>query len=304
MDQIEAGKLIDTFTEDLKLSRKSPDTIRNYPNIVRAFCKFVNGDLLVITKDTLREYLGTMITRNLKHASIERNFTVLSEFYEFLIYSDLYTLANPVTAFRKRYLRVYKAGSEAGVRKSPSTSEVIKLVNGIYNTRDLAVVVLLFKTGMRRKELSELDISDVDMTTRTITLKPTAKRTNRTVFFDEECAYVLGRWLKRRENINKHGNPALFISQFGDRLKPHAIGELFMKYAKKVGLYGNTIETKITPHCARHWFTTELIEAGMMFEHVQHLRGDKGQESANRYHHIKEAELREEYEKCMPVFGI
>ena len=179
------------------------------------------------------------------------------------------------------------------------------MVNSILYTRDKAIVVLLFKTGIRRKELSELDFSDLDINKMTIKLKKTAKRTNRLVYFDEETAYVLGRWLKRREILNKGKNPALFLSKYGDRLDLYPIDDLFRKYAKMAGLYkGAEIEDKVTPHCARHWFTTELLEAGMSFEHVQHLRGDKGQEAANRYHHIKEDKLKEEYQRSIPQFGL
>jgi len=119
-----------------------------------------------------------------------------------------------------------------------------------------------------------LDFVDLDINKMTIKLKKTAKRTNRLVYFDEETAYVLRRWLKQRENRNKDKNhPALFISKYGDRLDLYPIDDLFRKYAKRAGLYkGTEIEDKITPHCARHWFTTELLEAGMSFEHVQHLR--------------------------------
>jgi len=56
------------------------------------------------------------------------------------------------------------------------------------NPRDKAVVTLLAKTGVRRQELVNLDVGDIDLVELSITLKPTAKRTNRTVFFDDECA--------------------------------------------------------------------------------------------------------------------
>jgi integrase/recombinase XerD len=300
-EEVDPERLINMFTEDLKTAGKSKDTILTYPYTLKAFCKFVKGNLLGVTREDLRDYLNSLRKRNLGQSSIERYFVVISEFYKFLIYSEIYKLPNPITdEFKRRYLKPYK-GAAQGVRKCPTTPEVIKLVNSIVNTRDLAIVVLLFKTGIRRKELSELNRSSVDLKNMTIRLEPTAKRTNRTVFIDDETAYCLGRYLKRRSDDNR----ALFLSKDGSRLGLRPIDELFQKHVKAAGLYnGEQIEDKLTPHCARHWFTTELLEANMSFEHVQFLRGDKGAEAASRYHHINLERLKESYQMCMPRFGL
>jgi integrase/recombinase XerD len=305
MEELTPEKLISMFAEDLETAGKSKDTIKTYPWTVKNFSKFVNGNLLGVTKEYLKSYLNTMRERKFKQASIDRYFVVLSTFYEFLIYNEIYKQANPIPAFRKHYLKQYKDTPGESERKCPTTQEATKLVNSILSTRDRAIVVLFFKTGIRRKELSELDINDIDMNKMTIKLKKTAKRTNRLVYFDEETAYVLRRWLKRREILNKKQNPALFLSKYGDRLEPYPIDTLFRKYAKAAGLYkGNQLEDKITPHCARHWFTTELLEAGMSFQHVEHLRGDKGRAAATRYHHPDEEKLKREYQRIIPQFGL
>ncbi|MGD0953323.1 MAG: tyrosine-type recombinase/integrase [Methanotrichaceae archaeon] len=307
MEELNLGteELIKRFEEDLKTAGKAKNTIQTYPQTIRAFSRFVDGNLLGATKENLQAYLNSMRDRDFRQTTIGRYFIILSKFYEFLIYTELYTQANPIITFRKRYLRPFKGSSGSSQRWCPTTEEVTKLVNSILNTRDKAIVVLLFKTGIRRKELSELDFSDLDINKMTIKLKKTAKRTNRLVYFDEETAYVLGRWLKRREILNKGKNPALFLSKYGDRLDLYPIDDLFRKYAKMTGLYkGAEIEDKVTPHCARHWFTTELLEAGMSFEHVEHLRGDKGKSAASRYHHPNENKLKGEYQRSIPQFGL
>lgn len=304
--EVSNDDLINQFADDLKTGGKSRDTVYTYPYTIRAFGRFVGGSLLNITESNLRRYLSFLTEQGFKKSTISRYFVIISEFYKFLIYFRLYQLPNPVSPeFWDRYLKRYKSQSPAGNRKSPSTDEVIKLIDSVVNTRDLAVIVLLFKTGIRRKELSELDTTDVDMDTMTITLKPTTKRTNRIIYFDEETVYVLDRWLKLREKMSKGNNPALFLSKEGIRLANHTIDIMFKKYAKLAGLYKDgKIENKLTPHCCRHWFTTVLFEAGMRSEYVDHLRGDKGKTSASIYHHIKAEKVKEEYLRCIPRFGI
>jgi integrase len=62
------------------------------------------------------------------------------------------------------------------------------------------------------KQLEELDISDIDLVEMRIRLKSTDKRTNRTVFFDDEAAFILRRWLAIRQGINQKGSTAFFLN--------------------------------------------------------------------------------------------
>lgn len=299
---MEYETLIAAFTEDLKLARRSPDTILTYPYTVRAFCKFIKGNILEVTKNDLKSYLSSMMDRGLKPSSVERHFVIISDFYKFLIYSEVYKLSNPVTdEFWERYLRPYK-GSVRGQRKCPTTEEVKKLVHSILNARDLAIIVLMFKTGCRRKEISELDRQDVNLETGTIVLKETRKRTNRTVFIDAETIFVLRRYLNRR----KDDNPALFLSYQGNRLANHPIDVLFKKYVKLAGLYkGERIEDKITPHCCRHWNGTALYNGSMRTEFIDYLRGDKGNTPFSKtYLHPDPQAVKAEYLRCIPNLGL
>lgn len=96
---------------------------------------------------------------------------------------------NPVLAVRKRYLKRYKDNDVGQARKLVSVEDMARLINSTLDIRDKAVIALLAKTGIRRHELVELDASDVDLIGMKIRLKPTAKRTNRTVFIDDECSF-------------------------------------------------------------------------------------------------------------------
>jgi integrase/recombinase XerD len=306
MTDLTCQELIDLFKKDLKTRKKSLDTIRSYPITLKRFGKFMGGDIEVMTKNRLKEYLIFMQEKGLGQKTIRWNFTIIKEFYEWLLYEDYINTQIPmlIRSFTKRNLEVYKETESP--RRSPSTEDVIKLIGGIQQARDLAFVVLLFKTGIRRKELSELDVSDIDLDDMTVTLKETAKRSNRVVYFDAETAYVLRRWLRQRKLVVKGNEPALFLSRDGTRLQRESIDQLFRKNAIASGLCqkGDEIGKALTPHSARHWFTSILLESGMSPQRVAFLRGDKGQQSQDIYHHIDKKKLKEEYERCMPNFGL
>ena len=141
-----------------------------------------------------------------------------------------------VMPVRRRYFRRYKE-TPRQARKLISVEDMANLINCTLDIRDKAVITLLAKTGIRRNELVTLDISDVDLIENRIRLKPTAKRTNRTVFFDDECSFILRRWLKIREGMNKKGSTALFLNHEGERLNRSGVYNLVVEAARRAGLH-------------------------------------------------------------------
>ena len=150
------------------------------------------------------------------------------------------------------------------------------MANSILNIRDRAVVLLLAKTGMRRGELIALDVRDIDLEKMTIKLKPTAKRSNRLLFFDEETKKVMEEWLRMRASFADDDCQALFVTESGGRANKNHIYDLVTEHAARIGLHdpnSERIEDHFTPHCCRHWFTTHLRRRGMPREHVQEASG-------------------------------
>jgi integrase/recombinase XerD len=297
--------LIDRFGKDLKLRDLSPLTCRIYPQKVTAFACFLQGDLKTVDKETLKSYLGYLKDeKGLKKKSIRLTFTALASFYDYLEDEKLVT-SNPVRSMTK-YLRSYKQSNESQNKQLISVEEAAMLVNSVLDTRDKAIILLLLKTGIRCNELLSLDIQDLNLTEMTIRLKPPPKRSNRIVYFDQETADVLSRWLKAREARNKYGSSALFLSTRGKRLEISRVEKMLEKRAEMVGLHDSSskrTEDHLTPHCCRHWFTTQLIRAGMSRDFVKELRGDVRGDAIDIYIHIDKKELKESYLAHIPQLG-
>ena len=305
-----ATDFVESFKEDCELRGMSPRTIERYISSVRSLKRYLDREGLngLSTENkVLMGYLDHLRReRGLRQRTIENDFAAVSSFYEFLIYKG-HVDKNPVVSIRKRYLRSYKDNDEGQVRKLISLEEMAKLINSIVNIRDKAILALLAKTGIRRNELITLDIIDVDLVEQKIVLKPTPKRTNRIVFFDDETALILHRWLRARESRNKTGTPALFINAKGSRMMRHAVHDIVVNAAQGVGLHNpnsDRMEDHFSPHCCRHWFTTHLRRAGMPREFIQELRGDVRREAIDIYDHIDKKELRESYLAHIPQLGI
>ena len=85
---------------------------------------------------------------------------------------------------------MYKTGYDRPQRKLLTIEEMSRLVNSMLDPRDQAMAMLLAKTGVRRGELLTMDVDGINWSESSITLKPTRKRSNRIVFFDDEAAIV------------------------------------------------------------------------------------------------------------------
>jgi integrase/recombinase XerD len=138
-----------------------------------------------------------------------------------------------------------------------------------------------------------------------LVLKPTAKRSNRQLFFDHETSRMLQAWLASRPDVNS-GSP-LFISTRKQRISAREIEVLTRKHASRVGLHDPNSEKladRFTPHCCRHWLVTHLLRAGMSRDHVKWIRGDAMKESIDIYYHIDAEDVRKSYMAYVPQLGI
>jgi integrase/recombinase XerD len=304
------NEIVEAFGEDCRLRGLTNKTSKEYQSILRKFLIFLdNGDstLQEVNTSTLRNFLAHLMDeRKLTHKTIKDYFTTLSTFYDYLVIEEQ-AQRNIILPFRKRYLRRYKDGYDSQERKLISVEEMSGLVNSALDPRDKAIMVLLAKTGVRRGELVRMDVNDIDWVNYSVTLKPTPKRSNRRVFFDDEAALLLRRWLRMRGKLGPQ-TEALFVN-YNDRgrLKRSGVYNSVIKYAERLGLHdmsSSRLEDHFGPHCFRHWFTTHLLRNGMRREYVKELRGDRRSEAIDIYHHIDGEELRKAYLAYVPKLGV
>jgi len=298
--------LIDSFIVDMEARRLAPDTIEIYARILRRFGEFMaarDRPPENATRQDFRAYLDLLRERRISRITASSYFGAISSFYSWLEFEEIID-KNPVSAVQKRYLQAYKA-QIGHTHQMVSTEDAARLVENLVDVRDKALLMVLFTTGIRCKELVDLDVSDLNLESGRIILKPTHKRTNRVVFFTEEAGEYLGRWLKVR--ARRYPNEAaLFVGGKG-RFQRGGVSKVLQKNAVALGLHDKSspnMEDHFSPHCCRHWFTTVLDRAGMKREHIQVLRGDVGKAAIDIYLHHDLEQIREEYLRCMPRLGV
>jgi integrase/recombinase XerD len=301
------AELLDKFCQDCQI--RNIRDVATHVSYIKQYIELLESkskNPILANKDDLKDYLSLLRQRGLKQASIDKAFSCLSSFYMYLVDEDIVS-SNLITPFRRRYLRKYKDDNGSETRQIISVEQASLLVNSTLNSRDRAILTLLFKTGIRRGELCKMDVGDIDHRNMTIRLKPTAKRSNRLLFFDNEAEEALQAWLQFR--VKKYPNDigSLFLSRLGSRISGSEVERIVKKHATRTGIHNKkskSLEDHFSPHCCRHWFTTHLIRAGMPRDFVKELRGDVRHDAIDIYNHIDRKELRESYLAHIPQLGI
>ncbi|MBO8182833.1 MAG: tyrosine-type recombinase/integrase [Archaeoglobus sp.] len=299
---------IEAFKEDCYQRGMTAESTRRYISCLRIFLRWLEArgaDVKEVDKFLLRDFLSELRQRGLKQKTLENYFSAISSFFEFLQYEGVVS-SNPVIPVRKRYLSSYKKNNNNSEKRVLSVEEASLLVNSIPYIRDKAILLLLLKTGIRRGELISIDIDDIDFEEQSIILKQKAKRSNRTVFFDDETGRILKKWLKIREKMNPK-TKALFVNELGGRLNRNGVYNAVTKWAAKLGFHDPSSpnpKDRFSPHSCRHCFTTWLRRSGMRREFIQELRGDARRDAIDIYDHIDKEELRLAYLSHIPKLGV
>lgn len=304
--------LLDAFLMDAELQGLTDRTLATYASNLQYFLDWLETDPRQISRRELTDFLYHLKNERkardgsvgLAPSTLNSYFAAINSFFKFLNYEGAIE-DNPVPAFRDRYLDISDGGSTSE-RQLISIEEMAMLVHATLNVRDRALILTLAKTGVRRNELIQIDCAHVNWEDQSIRLQPTPKRTNTRVFFDGECARVLERWLRARDEQSL-STDALFTNQYGERLQRNGVYEVVTKHAETVGLHdpdSSDLQERFTPHCCRHWFTTHLRRAGMKREFIQELRGDTRGDAIDIYDHIDKTELREAYLAHIPALGL
>ena len=305
---------IEDFVECLKLRGSPISTWRNHRSRLRMVANYLHAagySFTSLDKEALKKTLICLKAREhrgkpISEKAISNIFSILSSFCSYLAYMDR-ICKNPIPDFKKHYLSAYKKDTRSERRKLLNNEEMAELLNSTLNPLSRAIMALFAKTGIRRGELIAIDLQDVNFEKQSIMLKPKRKRSNRLVFFDDEAAFALSRWLRVRGEYANDGEKALFVGKEGGRIGQNIVYNIVTERAASLGFHNPEslhLEDHFSPHCFRHWFTTSLRQTGMRREFIQELRGDSKKETIDIYDHIDPEELRKEYLRCIPRLGL
>jgi integrase/recombinase XerD len=289
------NEFISRYTDFLKIEkRQSSNTIAAYQHDINYFAScLLDKKLNEVNTGDVRFFLVFLREKGLASSTVARYLSSIKSFYRYLFIEKL-ILDNPIEVI----------DSPCPWRKLPnilSIQEVdaliaapnIKTSDGL---RDLAMLELLYATGLRVTELISLKISAVDLGVGYLrTLGKGAKE--RVVPFGDAARIAIENYILRvRPSLSKKTQSTdLFLTRRGTSMTRQGFWKILKKYITKAKISGN-----VSPHTLRHAFATHLLERGADLRSVQQMLGHSDISSTQIYTHILKERMREVHDRFHP----
>jgi integrase/recombinase XerC len=289
---------IQKFIDYLLLEKKySPKTAVAYQNDIEAFQLFLTqefSDLEVLQANysQIRSWIVNLVDSSISNRTINRKISSLNSYYKFLLKTASIEV-NPL--LKHKALKVSKK-----IQIPFSETEVNFVLNSINtNTfegiRDKLIVELFYSTGIRRIELVQLQLQDVDLSQGHI--KVLGKRNKERIIpllpsVIETVETYLAERLKLESVID---NSILFLTKKGTQVYETLVYRVITGYFDSI-----STKVKKSPHILRHSFATHLLNNGADLNAVKELLGHSSLAATQIYTHNSVAELKKVYEKSHP----
>ena len=290
------NKYVSEYTDFLITEkRQSQNTVESYRRDVSRFAKYLSNTQLGGAKTSdVRSFL--VFLRNeegLAPSSVARCLSSLKSFYNFLYVESLIS-ENPIETI----------ASPRPWRKLPnvmSMQEVDALIaapdiNTLAGVRDLAMLELMYATGLRVSELVSLKMSAVNLEVGYLrTLGKGAKE--RIVPIGDIAKSTIENYFINARPLfqKKYTSEDLFLTRFGNAMTRQGFWKILKKYSIKAKIVGI-----VSPHALRHAFATHLLERGADLRSVQKMLGHADISSTQIYTHVLRERMREVHERFHP----
>ncbi|WP_214827013.1 tyrosine-type recombinase/integrase [Exiguobacterium sp. s26] len=273
--------------------RLSPHTKRSYEQTLdqyAAYCQSTHQDSYDV--QSARRYLYALYETDSATTTVAQKVSCLKQFGKFVARETgveplFHGLTSPK---RRKTLPTFAVPSEV--------EQLIATADGqddpFLRARDVAIVEMLYGTGMRVAELCGMDVSSYDADLAFVHVVGKGKK-ERYIPIGQFAIAALDRYLDVRQTCASPQETALFLSQKGNRVTTDQIRYVMKRLRKQGGLH-----KPLTPHSLRHSFATDLLERGADLRAVQELLGHESLSTTGRYTHVSTERLRAVYQATHP----
>ena len=281
--EISNAEFLKMFLDAKRIEGCSERTIQYYQVTVEHLLSQIESSVRKITTEEIRTYLADYQKingcSNVTVDNIRRN---ISSFFSWLEEED-YILKSPMR-------RIHKIKTKTVVKNVITDEGIEKLRDSCKEIRDLAMIDLLYSTGIRVGELVNLNIDDIDLEGRECVVYGKGDKERR-VYFDAKAKVHLKEYISER----KDQNHALFVTLDAphDRLKISGVEIRLRQLGRRLEL------ERIHPHKFRRTMATRAIDKGMPIEQVQKILGHSQIDTTMQYAMVNQSNVKNSHQKYM-----
>jgi integrase/recombinase XerD len=264
------GKLTDIQAQALRMMEQklnlraySPNTVRTYLQAFKEFMLFyVDEDPQILTEFEIRNYVLYLIEqRKLSRSTQNQAINAIKFFYEKMLLQP-----------RKTYY-LDRPMKEHRLPEVLSTEEVMRIFEALDNLKHRVMLMLLYSAGLRRSELINLRIGDVDLHRYMVLIRGGKGRKDRQTVVAQNLVPILEQYILQY-------NPKfwLFEGVQGDRYSASSLQQVLKQAVQRAG-----IKKRVRLHMLRHSFATHLLESGTSTRYIQILLGHESPKTTEIY---------------------
>ena len=268
------------FLDAKKIEGCSERTIHYYQTTIDKMFTYIETPIRKISTEEIRRYLvDYQQINNCSKVTVDNVRRNISSFFSWLEEED-YILKSPMR-------RIHKIRTPKVVKQTISDEGIELLRDNCNELRDLAIVDLLYSTGIRVGELVNLNIEDIDFEQRECIVIGKGNK-ERFVYFGSACRKAIDVYLPERNKRILTDNRALFGSRDNNRISVTAVHRLVKKALLQAGLDS----TQFSAHKLRHTAATMMLSGGVDVKTVQEVLGHENLNTTQIYTHIENTELK------------
>lgn len=274
----ESESMIRLFLDAKGVEGRSRQTISQYGYVLRGMRKGVGVPIDKITVHHLRSWLMREKERGVSLRTLEGYRYVMSSFFGWLWREEILPKNPTVNLQPIKHQKV--------IRKPFSPEEIERLKEAARTTRDKTILAVLLSTGCRISEICQLDVLDIDLAARAVTVLGKGNKERR-VYLDDVAVMYLRRYFRERTD----DSPALFTGKGSDRLTPCGVRYMLGQLEARSGV------ENVHPHRFRRTLATNLIAHGMAIQEVAAILGHDKIDTTMTYVYIDQRAVENAYRK-------
>ncbi|MFR5856297.1 MAG: site-specific tyrosine recombinase/integron integrase [Bacilli bacterium] len=274
------------YLEYLKYERRlSDNTIDSYGENLLKLLNYVNKDILILNSDDIRNYL---LNSDATAKTKAHYLSVFNSFYKYMVFNKKIN-NNPCEGIKTPKLekRLPKYLTDDEINKLLD----IRLIKPI-DYRNKAMLEVLYATGIRISELTNLEFNQIDLNDCTIRVLGKGKK-DRIVPLGNMAIHYLTLYIEeyRKFLLKTKTSNYVFINKDGNKISRQGFFKILKQIAKTSG-----IEKEISPHTLRHSFATHLLNNGADLRVIQELLGHENLVTTEIYSHLSNKKIEDDYD--------
>lgn len=254
-----------SYLDKLEVKKYANNTVKSYVSTFETFINhYKTKELIAINDLDVRKYILKLVQDGKSNSYINSTINSIKFYYE------------SVLGMPNRFYDIERPRKQQKLPKVLSKEDVLSIISNTNNLKHKCVVSLLYSSGMRRNELINLKITDIDSKRMLIRIESAKGNKDRYTLLSHAL-------LKDLREYYKQYSPKKYLVEglYGKQYSGQSIGKIVINAAVKAG-----IAIPVTPHMLRHSFATHLLEAGVDLRQIQVLLGHSSSKTTEIYTHV------------------